>query len=198
MIHLTKKMVLASLLIIASGIFVAGAQNANWKLDKAHSSVNFEVGHLFSTVHANFTQFDGTFLLDPKNLEQAKVSFTIPVISINTGDKSRDAHLQSADFFDAAKYPTISFVSTKIQKKSDKDYIVYGKLTIRDITKEVALPFTLLGEMENPMAKGTRIMGIKLTTKINRNDYGVGTGSWAATAVIGDNVDVTINLELNK
>ncbi len=92
----------------------------------------------------------------------------------------------------------MTFISTRFEKKSDKDYMAYGKLTIRNVSKEIALPFKITGEMEHPMMKGTIILGLASSIKINRNDYGVGTGSWATTMVVGDNVDIDINMELNR
>jgi polyisoprenoid-binding protein YceI len=90
------------------------------------------------------------------------------------------------------------FKSTRIEKKSDNEFTVYGKLTIKDVTKEIALPFKIKGEMEHPMKKGTLILGLSTHVKINRTEYGVGTGSWAATMVVGDEVDISIPLELNR
>lgn len=169
-----------------------------WKLDKSHTSVNFSINHFFSAVTGKFTKFDGTVNFDPANLQASKVSFTIPVSSVNTEDTKRDKHLQSGDFFDAKSYPSMSFISTAFEKKSDKEYTVYGKLTIRNTTKDIALPFKVTGEMQHPMMKGTTVLGISVQTKINRSEYGVGTGSWAATMVVGDEVDISIHMELNK
>ncbi len=169
-----------------------------WKLDKSHTSVNFSINHFFSAVTGKFTKFDGTVNFDPANLQASKVSFTIPVSSVNTEDTKRDKHLQSGDFFDAKSYPSMSFISTMFEKKSDKEYTVYGKLTIRNTTKDIALPFKVTGEMQHPMMKGTTVLGISVQTKINRSEYGVGTGSWAATMVVGDEVDISIHMELNK
>ncbi len=188
-----------AVLFTALSVFAANAQNAAmWKLDKAHTSVNFSINHFFSAVTGKFTKFDGAFNFDPANLQGSKVGFTIPVSSVNTGDKKRDKHLQSADFFDAKTYENISFTSTSFEKKSDKDFVVHGKLTLRNTTKDVELPFQITGQMEHPMMKGTMIMGLALNTKLNRTAYGVGTGSWAATMVVGDEVDININMELNR
>lgn len=193
-----KKSLLFSVLTIGL-VFTLNAQNAtSWKIDNAHSSVNFSISHFFSTVTGRFTKLEGTFNFDPANLKKSNASMTIPVSSISTNDSKRDEHLQSGDFFDATTYPAITFTSTRFEKKSDKDYIVYGKLTIRNTTKDIALPFKVLGQMEHPMMKGTLILGLSAATKIKRNDYGVGTGSWTATMVVGDDVDVTINMELNR
>ncbi len=188
-----------AVLFTALSVFTVNAQNATmWKVDKAHTSVNFSVNHFFSAVTGKFTSFEGNINFDPANLQGSSVNFTIPVKSVNTDDSKRDKHLQSADFFDAKSYPNMTFASTRFEKKSDKDYVVYGKLTIRNISKDIALPFKITGEMEHPMMKGTIILGLASTIKINRNDYGVGTGSWATTMVVGDNVDININMELNR
>ena len=110
----------------------------------------------------------------------------------------RDKHLQSGDFFNASEFPNISFKSTKIEKKNSKEFLVHGQLTIRDKTKDVLLPLKITGEMEHPMMKGTIILGLATNVKINRTDYGVGTGSWATTMVVGDEVDINIHMELNR
>ncbi len=188
-----------SLIFILALMFmrVANAQTT-WKLDKSHTSVNFSINHFFSAVTGKFTKFDGSFNFNPANLQESKVSFTIPVSSVNTEDSKRDKHLQSDAFFDTKNYPDMSFISTRFEKKSDKEYVVYGKLTIRNTTKDISLPFKITGEMEHPMMKGKIILGLALQTKINRTEYGVGTGSWAATMIVGDEVDINIHMELNK
>lgn len=193
-----KKISMAAIALIFS-LFSLNAQNATmWQLDKSHSSVNFSVGHFFSSVTGRFNDFSGEFYFDPNNLKGSKVDFTIIVKSVNTDEKKRDEHLISDDFFDGNKYPKITFKSTRFEKKSGNDYIVHGNLTIKNTTKHIALPFKVLGEVEHPMMKGTIVLGLSATTKIKRNDYGVGTGNWAATLVVGDEVDININLELNR
>ena len=195
----TIKKISFAVILTALSVFTVNAQNATmWKVDKAHTSVNFSVNHFFSAVTGKFTSFEGNINFDPANLQGSSVNFTIPIKSVNTDDSKRDKHLQSADFFDAKSYPNMTFSSTRFEKKSDKDYVAYGKLTIRNVSKDIALPFKITGEMEHPMMKGTIILGLASTIKINRNDYGVGTGSWATTMVVGDNVDININMELNR
>ncbi len=193
------KKIAFSVLITVLGVFSVNAQNATmWKLDKAHTSVNFSVNHFFSAVTGKFSSFEGNFNFDPANLQDSKADFTIQVKSVNTDDSKRDKHLQSGDFFDANTYPTMTFVSTKIEKKSEKEFLVYGRLTIKDKTKDIVLPLKVTGEIEHPVMKGTIILGLVSNLKINRNEYGVGTGDWAATLVVGDEVDITINMELNR
>jgi polyisoprenoid-binding protein YceI len=185
--------------MLVLGAFNSQAQQAKeWKLDKDHTSVTFAVKHFFSTVNGNFTEYDGSFSFDSDKITGSKFTFNIPVSSINTNNKKRDTHLNSEDFFNAEKFPEIKFVSTKFEKKSDTEFIVHGDLTIKDVTKKVAIPVEITGKMEHPMMKGTKILGLAFKTSINRTDYKVGTGNWATTMVVGDNVDVEINLELNR
>lgn len=175
------------------------AQTASkWKLDKDHTSVNFEVKHLFNTVNGNFRDYDGTFYFDPKNLDESKFTFTVPVSSIETNNEKRNNHLKSSDFFDAEKYPTMKFVSSGFEKKSEDNYVVKGKLRIKDVTKNVSIPFKITGMADHPMKKGTEIMGLAFNTKINRNDYNVGAGDWTSNKIVGETVVITVNTELNK
>jgi len=185
--------------VLVLGAFNSQDQQAKeWKLDKNHTSVTFAVKHFFSTVNGNFTDYDGSFYFDPDKLSASKFTFRIPVSSINTNNKKRDADLVSDNFFNAEKYPEIKFVSTKFEKKSATEFIVHGDLTIKDVTKKVATAFTITGQMDHPMMKGSKILGLSFNTSINRTDYKVGTGNWATTMVVGDNVDVEINMELNR
>jgi len=188
-----------SILFLIITLSKVQAQDADkWSLDKAHTSVNFSINHFFSAVTGKFSQFDGNFNLNLDNLQNSKVDFTINVKSVNTGDEKRDKHLQTSDFFDVKNFPNISFTSTRFVKQTEKDYIVYGKLTIKNITKDIALPFVVKGQMIHPMMKNMIILGLQSNIKIDRTQYGVGTGSWAATAIVGDQVDININMELNK
>lgn len=199
MISTLKTFGLALFLTLAS-TFVLQAQipAPMWKVDKAHTSVNFSINHFFSTVTGKFTDFDGNFLLDLNNPKESKVDFTISVSSIDTDNQKRDNHLNSPDFFDSKTYPTIVFKSTKIEKESDNKLLIYGNLTIKDKTHKIVLPFEIKGQMEHPMMKGMIILGLSTQLKLNRNDYGVGTGDWAATMVVGDEVAIDIHMELNQ
>lgn len=169
-----------------------------WELDKDHTSVNFEVKHFFNTVNGNFTDFDGNFFFDPDNLEDSKFDFTVAVSSIETNNEKRNNHLKSADFFNAEKFPDIYFVSTGFNKISDTQYEVKGKLRIKDVIKNVTIPFEITGKMEHPMKEGATLMGLAFNTTINRNDYNVGAGDWTSNKIVGENVKVAINTELNK
>lgn len=174
------------------------APATQWKVDKAHSAITFSVSHLFTPVEGRFQKFEDEFLFDPANLKESKASFTIDVASVNTQEQKRDQDLQSANFFDAEKFPAMKFTSTRFESKGGNNYVAYGKLTIKDVTKEIALPFKVLGTADHPMMKGTKVMSIQSELSLNRNDYGVGTGSWAATMVVGNEVNVKITLEANS
>lgn len=194
---ITKQSIFITLFLFLS--IISKAQEAPmWMVDKAHTSVNFSINHFFSSVTGKFKVFDGEFNLDPNNLSKSKANFTVRVNSIDTDNLKRDKHLLSNDFFDANSYPDMIFKSTKITKKNNSEFLVYGKLSIKNKTKNIVLPITVKGEMEHPMMPGTIILGIATKISINRNDFGVGTGDWAATMVVGNKVDVEINMELNR
>jgi polyisoprenoid-binding protein YceI len=198
MVSTIKTMVFA-VGIAALSTFSVNAQDATmWKIDMPHNSVNFSINHFFSSVLGKFTDFDGMIHFDPNNLKGSKANFSVSINSVNTDDAKRDKHLKSKDFFDANAYPKMSFNSTKFEKKSDKEYLIHGKLTIKDKTKDVILPMKITGKMEHPMMKGTIILGVVIDTTIDRTDYGVGTGDWAATMVVGDEVRIHIPMELNR
>ncbi len=169
----------------------------NWTVDKAHSSIGFEITHFFTPVKGSFTDFTGTLAFDPSDLGSSKVDFTVNIASVNTGNKKRDSHLQSKDFFNVKKWSTMKFTSTSIEK-SGSDYVAVGKLNIRDVTKNVEIPFKVLGVQDHPMKKGNLVTAIRSEFSIDRTKYGVGTGSWSATAVVGDNVDITVLLEASR
>jgi polyisoprenoid-binding protein YceI len=171
---------------------------AKWEVDKAHSSVNFKVSHMvISTVNGKFETFDGSFDFDPKNLATGTAEMTIDVASINTDNDKRDGHLKSADFFDAEKYPKITFKSKKVIPGTGKNFKIVGDLTIRDVTKEVTFDCVFNGSAE---FMGTTKAGFTCSTTINRQDYHV---NWSKTLdngglVAGNDVDITLDLELNQ
>ena len=190
-------LLMAAVLIPALSAF--GPVDApSWKIDGSHSSVSFNVNHFLVPVEGRFNNFEGEIKLAKDNLLNSSVSFSIDVASVDTRDEKRNKHLQSGDFFDAKKFPKMTFVSTKFEDKGNGNLVVHGKLTIKDVTKDVTIPFKILGEMQHPMQKNMLVSGIQLETTINRNDYGVGSGSWAATAVVGDEVDIKVTLELTR
>jgi len=184
-------------LAILLTINTISAKAQEWNIDKNHSSVSFEITHFFTPVKGNFRDFTGELSFDPDNLANSSASFTVKISSVDTDNDKRDSDLESGNFFEAGKFPEMNFKSSQFMV-GDAGYLIIGSLTIKNVTKEVEIPFKVLGIGMHPSKKGRQIMGIKAEFSINRNDYGVGTGNWTATAVVGDEVQITVILEANR
>ena len=168
-----------------------------WTIDKSHSSVKFEIRHFFSNVPGAFQEYDANVNFNPENLGESTIDVTIQVASVDTENERRDGHLRTADFFDAETWPTMTFTSTEIVSAGDNNFVAKGQLTIKDVTVDFDFPFTLLGVMDHPWQENTQVAGIVSEFQLLRNDFGVGTGDWVSDAVIGNEVNITLNLELN-
>lgn len=193
----------SSILILFLSVSALLATNNNdtdsataWSVDKSHSAINFTITHFFTPVDGNFNDYEATVYFDPENLAGSSIDVTIPVESVNTRNDRRDNHLRSEDFFNTSVWPSIRFVSQTIERTGDNQFVAKGELTIRDVTHSFELPFELLGVMDHPMRENTKVAGIIAETELMRTDYGVGVGDWAATAVVGDRVNIRLNLEL--
>jgi polyisoprenoid-binding protein YceI len=169
-----------------------------WVLDPTHSEVQFKVKHLvISTVSGFFKSFEGSLTTDSEDFENAKVEFSLDVNSIDTNQEQRDGHLKSAEFFDAEKYPKISFTSTSFTKDGD-DYKLNGDLTIKDITKPVSLDVEYGGSAGD--FYGNTKAGFEVTGKINRKEFGL---TWdgvteAGSIVVGEDIKLIINVQFAK
>ncbi|MCG2590309.1 YceI family protein [Rhodohalobacter sulfatireducens] len=189
----------AILMLAASQAFATDGNSIlvdEWNIDTAHSNINFTITHFFTPVDGSFEEYSSEINFDPSDLENSSINVTIPVSSINTENERRDNHLKSEDFFNASEWPNIQFESNEIEQTGDNQFVAHGELTIRDVTREFELPFELLGVMDHPMQEGKKVAGITASAQLNRTDYGVGVGDWAATAVVGDEVNIQLNLEL--
>lgn len=170
-----------------------------WKIDAAHSEVQFKVKHLvISTVTGNFKSFNAEMTADDDQFNNAKISFTADVNSIDTGVAQRDEHLKSDDFFNAASFPQLKFASTSFTKKDDEEFILKGNLTIRDITKTVELEVEYGGTMVDPY--GNVKSGFEIKGKINRQEFGL---KWSAMTeaggvVVSDDVKLLMNIQMMK
>lgn len=181
------------------GVFLLFGQSLfaqNWTIDNSHSSINFTASHFFSKVNGHFNSFDGTFVLDLDNPASGKIDFTIDVSSIDTNNAQRDKHLQSKDFFNAKKYSQIRFTSTSISTIDENTYKVTGTLSIKDTKKTTSFELVKLGVGDNPFKKGSTIAGFEANFSVIRSDYKIGVGNWGTDKVIGDKVDVSVQLEL--
>ncbi len=172
--------------------------DGDWAIDTTHTSANFSVRHmLVSQVRGRFNKFSGAIHANGKDFSKSTVLFTIQAASIDTNEPQRDGHLKSADFFDVAKYPEITYKSTSITKLSGNKYVAHGVFTLHGVSKPVDLPFTLSGPLKD--AFGQVRFGLQSILRINRQDYGVkwnqkmDTGGWA----VSNEVDIELNLEAN-
>jgi len=184
---------LVLVLLAAAGIATAGT----YTIDQTHSDVSFKVRHLVSKTSGQFTEFDGTIVADFDDLDTSSVAFTIKVASIDTQNDDRDKHLRSEDFFDAETYPEITFTSSKITKSGDQKFAVTGTLTMHGVSKTVTLPVAFLGKVKGP--RGGTVAGWEIETALDRKDFGI---VWnraldAGGMILGDEVEITINLETN-
>lgn len=165
-----------------------------WKVDPAHSSVNFTIKHMgINLVPGYFEKFDGSMRSDAKDFKDAKVEFTVQTASINTHVDMRDNHLRSADFFEVEKFPEMKFTSTKMVK-SGKDYKLHGNLTIKDVTKPVVFD-VLYGGMAKDQKGGEKV-GFMATATINRLDYNINYDP--SGQGVAKNVEIKIYTELAK
>jgi polyisoprenoid-binding protein YceI len=171
-----------------------------WNLDPAHSTAEFKVRHMMiSWVKGKFTGLTGALTLHESDHAYSGVEATIDVASIHTGADDRDNHLKSADFFDAAQFPAITFKSTKVEPKGKRELAVTGDLTIHGITKPVTFTVEGLSEpSKDPW--GNQRIGIEAVTKINRKDFGL---SWNAAletggVLVGEDVTITLDVQFVK
>lgn len=166
-----------------------------YNLDPAHSLIGFAVEHLeINWVEGRFKDFTGAINFNEQDVTKSTVEFNAKIASIDTEVAARDEHLRSADFFEAAKYPEMTFRSTKIEKKGKSAYVLHGDLTIKGVTKQIDFPFTFTGAVRDPWG-GTRF-GIEAQTKINRRDFGINYGNALAAGGFDVGSEVTIDLRL--
>lgn len=172
---------------------------ATYKIDPAHSEITFKVKHLMiASASGRFTQFDATMQSNKEDLSDAVVTFEADVTSITTNNEQRDGHLRSDDFFNAEKFPKMTFKSTGLKKVSDEDYKLYGDLAIRDITKPIELKVTYNGAIVDPW--GNSRIGFEVEGKVNRHEYGLKWNVVTETGglVVGPDVKIHANVEFIK
>jgi len=191
---------LTSSLAVAVVLAPGFARAATYEIDPAHTSAQFTVRHMMvSNVRGELGKVTGTLKLDDKDVRKSTVEATVDVASISTREPKRDEHLKSAEFFDVAKFPTVTFKSTRVEPLAAGKLKVTGNLTMHGVTREVVL------DVEGPTPEvkdpwGNVKVGYTATTKLNRKDFGL---TWnksldAGGVVLGDDVPVTIDLELQK
>ncbi|QSQ13407.1 YceI family protein [Myxococcus landrumensis] len=173
---------------------------STWTVDPAHSGAEFSVKHMMvSNVKGSFNIKEGTVNLDDKDVTKSTVEATLDAASVNTANAKRDEHLRAPDFFDVAKYPTITFKSKKVEKAGEGKLKVSGDLTMHGVTKPVVLDVTGPSKESKDPWGNTRT-GVEATTKLNRKDFGLtyNTALETGGVAVGEEVSVTLNLSLTK
>ncbi len=189
-----KKILFAALAFVSLTAFVTF--NNTWENDDAHSQIQFTVTHLgVSDVSGTFNDFDVTVQSSKADFSDAVFELSAKTASINTRIEARDNHLKSADFFDAEKFPTLNFKSTRITKTGKDKYKLAGNLTLHGVTKPVSLDLTYRGLVENPMSK-KQTAGFQITGTIKRSDFNVGDKFPAA--MVSDEVRIKADGEFTQ
>ncbi|HYM62621.1 MAG TPA: YceI family protein [Thermoanaerobaculia bacterium] len=190
------KKLIQLVLIATLALFATTLAADTFAIDKNHSEASFQVRHFVTKVRGKFTDFGGAINIDQANPSASSVEFTIKATSIDTSNADRDKHLRSADFFDVEKNPEITFKSSKIAATKTKDlYEVTGTLTMHGVAKTITLPVTSLGSVKDH--QGNSHAGFETHITLNRKDYGINWNRALDTGgfMLGDDVDVTINIE---
>lgn len=193
------KKISAILSIFALSASFAFAQKTAWQLDASHSSVGFAVDHMvISETTGKFNDYSATVHSDKKDFSDAKIEVAIKIKSIDTDNEKRDGHLRSPDFFDADKYPTMTFKGTGLKKVSGKNYKLSGDLTIKGKTKRVVFDVKYNGTIVDPW--GMTRAGFKLSTEIDRTEFGLTWNNVMETGglVVGNDVTITCHIEITK
>ncbi|HWE39950.1 MAG TPA: YceI family protein [Isosphaeraceae bacterium] len=186
-----RRILLAACLVAA---LAPAAKAQTYKVDPVHSTLLYRVKHMDVSYHyGRFDDIAGTITMDA-DPAKTKIEFTVKVASVNTGNKARDGHLTSADFFNAAQYPRIKFVSTKVAKDGDA-YDVTGNLTMHNVTKPIRFKLEATGTGKNPQ-NGKTIVGFESKFPVKRSEFGI--GGTIPPAIIGDDVTVIVGLECGQ
>lgn len=166
-----------------------------YRIDPAHSVLAFAIKHNeIALVRGRFRDFSGKINYDDKDITKSSVEVTAKIESVNTGVDRRDAHLRTADFFDAAQYPEMTFKSTRVEKKSNSQFVLHGDLMLRGITKPVAILFTVTGAIKD--GQGNTRFGVAGQTTINRRDFGFTWGKTMENGGLDVGNEVMIDLQL--
>lgn len=168
-----------------------------YSFDVAHSAIGFKVKHMgLVDVPGYFREFEGAINYDPADVAKSSVNFTAKAASVDTGNDRRDGHLKTADFFEVEKYPSITFKSTKIEKKGSQ-WMVTGDFTIKDVTKQISFPFNVAGFVKQQ--NGSAKMGVTGETSINRREYNVKYGNNLpdGTPQLSDDIRINLQIEAN-
>ena len=181
-----------SVFILAQSAYAAARE---WELDNIHSNIYFSVDHIFAKVHGRFSEFTGKVNFDPANLQESRFFFEIKVDSIDTNVSKRDKHLLSAEFFDAGKYPLITYESNKITDVGHGVYELSGKLTVKGKTYDQTLPLTFAGIKDHPALPGKQVIGFNGKITVDRLTLNIGDGKFYKMGMVGKDVEILVTIE---
>ncbi len=184
-----KKLTLSVLLALAT--LSASAEVVRYQIDPVHSAIEFKIRHFLNKIPGTFSQFEGEILFDKDNPSDSRATATIAVSSVDTRNEKRNAHLRTPDFFNADKYPTITFQSTKWEVRGEHEYVVTGILTMMGVSREVELEVGFLGELET----GSKtVSGWEAEAEIDRDQWGLRGGKPA----VGSDVEIEITIQAKR
>ena len=166
-----------------------------WEVDTPHGNIYFSVDHIYAKIQGHFNQFTTKVQFDPANLQESRFLFEIKVDSIDTNNSKRDKHLLSADFFDAGKYPLITFESKTITNVGNGAFALAGKLNIKGKVYDLTLPLTLAGIKDHPAVQGKQVVGFNGKITVDRLALGVGDEKFYKMGMVGKDVEVFVSLE---
>ena len=192
--HLSSRPFLRGFALVLASLLPSAAFAADtFKIDAVHSEVGFHIRHIVSKTAGHFATFSGMIQLDSGDITKSSVDVTIDPASVKTDNDARDKHLCSVDFFDASKFPAITFKSTAVTKKPDGSLELVGLFTLHGISKTITIPFTNNGTSVG-MKPGSLVAGFEGTVKILRSDYGIKS----YLGPVGDEVTITLNVAADK
>lgn len=195
-----KMILFTAFCILGPGVLLAADKAAGqWDIDMEHSTVGFRIRHIVGYVPGVFSRFSGQVEYDAAAPEKSQFYFLIDSSSVHTGVPARDDHLRSPDFLDVERSPRMIFSSRQVVAEEGGVLVVTGDLTIRDVTAEVRVPLQVLGIADHPFKDkmpGVRVLGLHAEFSINRLDFHVGSEEWTRMGVMGETIDLTIDMEL--
>lgn len=186
---------LAAVLLIINP-FVALAKAPQYQFDKPHCTISFKVRHTLAFLHGKFNRFEGDIRFSTQDLAHSSMRISIKSASLDTGINELNQRLINPEFFDAAQYPEIKFVSQRITHQGGDEYALHGKLAIKGIEKDFTIPFRFLGEKPDPMHPDRLVAGFEAAFNLDRLAYHVGNGEYYRMGVAGKEVQICLDFEL--
>ena len=193
-----QRMIIHSIiwLLLTNAAAAFAAQAPSWKFDPGHCHFYFAVRHVYSVARGQFEDFEGDFRFDPDKPDISRFDFRLKTKSINTNNSRRDRHLKSDDFLHVRRYPEIRFESTRIRRDQGDVFIAEGKLTIKNVTRQIEVPFRFFGSRPNPFNNKELVAGFEAQFTIDRLVYQVGSGKYYELGAVDKTVDILITLEM--